>query len=223
MACRRAGYAVGNQEGVIVNEVIDMVGRADGIQLAGIVAVMVLAESLIVTDLLVPGELGLVVAGAAAATNGTSIAVIIVAAALGAVAGDTIGYGVGRRWGDDVVGRWRFTRRLRPALARARRHLEHRGGVIVAAARWVGALRAVVPVVAGTAMMPLRRFIAYDAPSAVAWATAVVCVGYAWGDDVADAVDRIGLGVSVAAVVVIVVAVWVVRRRATPSAAAEKS
>ena len=202
-----------HEEAIIASRIIETVARADGTTLAMIVFAMVLAESLILTDLLMPGEVGLVAAGAAAAHNDTAIGLVIAAASLGAVAGDGLGYTVGRRFGTDAVERWRWTRRLRPALQRARRHFERRGGAAVAVARWVGALRAVVPVVAGTAGMPVVRFFSWDLPSAVAWSTAVVTVGFVWGDDIAEVVDRIGLGISAAAIIAIVIAVLLWRRR----------
>ena len=189
--------------------------RVDGVALVLIVLVMVLAESLVVTDLLVPGEVGLVVAGAAAAGNGTPIVAVIAAAAVGALAGDSLGYLIGHRFGRDLVDRWRWTRRLRPALRRARRHFADRGGMTVAVARWIGSLRAVVPVIAGAGDMRFARFVMWDAPSAVLWSTAIGTVGYVWGDDIADPVDRVGVGVSVAAVLAIAAIVVVARRRAS--------
>jgi uncharacterized membrane protein YdjX (TVP38/TMEM64 family) len=89
----------------IANGLIDFVSRAEGISLGLVVFLLVLGESLIVTDLVVPGEVGVVVAGAASAANDTPVWIVIVAAMLGAVAGDTAGYLVGRRFGTDVVTR----------------------------------------------------------------------------------------------------------------------
>jgi membrane protein DedA with SNARE-associated domain len=193
--------------------VIDFVSRAEGLVLALVVFAIVFGESLIVTDLVVPGEVGLVVAGAAAAANGTPVWPVIAAATLGAVAGDTCGYLIGRRFGQGVISTRRWARRLRPALHRARRHLDDHGTVTVAAARWVGALRGVVPVVAGSARLSAPRFYAPAAPSALAWCSAVVLLGFVWGDDIADVIDRVGLALSATVVVAIVVIVWMSRRR----------
>lgn len=180
---------------------------------------MVFAESAILLDLVVPGEVGLVVAGAAAAQNGTPLVAVIGAAAVAALAGDTLGYAIGHRFGEQLVDHWRWTRRrLGPGLEKAREHYERRGGASVAVARWIGALRAVVPVVAGSSGLPLRQLLAWDAPSALAWATVVAGIGFVWGDDAADLVDRVGLGVSLAAVVALVLVVWSVRRRSAAKA-----
>ena len=188
-------------------------GRADGPTLVVLVFVVVLAESLIVTDFVAPGEIGLVVAGAAAARNGTPLAVVIGAATCGAVAGDTAGYLIGRRFGTSLVETRRWLRRLRPSLRRARQYFDRRGPATVAAARWVGALRGVVPVVAGSARLSAPRFYAAAVPSAVAWCATMATIGFVWGDDIADVVDRVGVSISLAVVATIVVAIAVARRR----------
>jgi membrane-associated protein len=173
----------------------------------------VLAESLVLTDLVVPGEAGLVVAGAAAAANGTPVGLVIGAAALGAIAGDTIGYVLGRTAGVDVITSRRWARRLRPGLRRARHHFADHGPVTFAAARWIGALRGVMPLAAGSAGVPAPRFYVPAAISAVAWSAAVTLLGFHLGDEVADVIDRAGLILSAIVVVAIVAAVWLARRR----------
>ena len=176
-----------------------------------VVLAVVFAESAVLLDFFVPGEVGLVVAGAAAAQNDTALAGVVAAATIGAVAGDTVGYGLGRRFGTDIAERGRLSRWLRPGLVRARRHFDRRGGVTVAIARFIGALRAVVPVVAGSARMPYRQFAAWAVPAAAAWSAVMATVGHVWGDDLAHVIDRAGLLVS--AVVVAVIVVFVVRAK----------
>jgi membrane protein DedA with SNARE-associated domain len=160
----------------------------------------------------------MVVSGAAAERNGTALVLIIVAGSLGAVAGDSVGFALGRRFGTEVVNRWGWTRRrVGPGLEKAHAYYAKRGGWSVFAARWVGAVRAVVPLVAGSAAMPWPRFLLWDAPSAFLWVTATTTAGYLFGSSVADLVDRIGLGVSlvvVGAVVVFLLVRWWRRRGA---------
>jgi membrane protein DedA with SNARE-associated domain len=196
----------------MVNQVIESIADLGGVLLTLAAFVLGFGESALGFDLVVPGEVGMVLAGSAAAHNGTPVVAIIVAGSLGAVLGDCAGYAVGRKWGVDVVRHWRWTRRhLGPKLDRAHDYFEHRGGWAVFGARWVGALRAVVPVVAGSARMPFGRFILWDAPAAVLWVTAVALVGYHFGASVADTIDRIGLWWSVA-VIAVIAAVVLVRR-----------
>lgn len=187
--------------------------------LLALVLGLVFAESAVLLDFVVPGEVGLIVAGAAAAQNDTHLSGIIAAAALGAVAGDVVGYVIGRRFGTDLGERGRIGRWLAPGVERAQSHFDRRGGVTVAIARFVGALRAVVPLVAGAAAMRPRSFLGWAVPAAIVWSAAVASAGYVWGDAIADVIDRAGLAVS--AVVVVVIVVLAVRghrrRRAQPS------
>jgi membrane-associated protein len=169
-------------------------------------------EGAIGLDLVVPGEVGMVFVGAAAAESGTPVVLVIAAGAIGAVAGDSVGWLIGRRYGVRVITHWRPFRRLMPSVERARSYFERRGGTAVFAARWVGALRGVVPLVAGTAEMRYLRFLAWDAPAAILWTTAVVLLGYHVGDDVADLVDRVGLVASLG-VAAVVAAVLLVRHQ----------
>lgn len=198
----------------IANDLIDFVANAKGVSLALLVFALVFGESFVVTDFVVPGEVGLVVAGAAAAGNGTALPLVIGGAVLGAIAGDTAGYLIGRTVGTDVIKTKRWARRLSPALHRAEDHFRRHGGRTVFAARWVGALRGVVPPVAGSARLSAPRFYAASVPAAVAWSTLLATVGFVWGDEIADVIDRLGLAVSAVVVVVLVaVLLWSRHRR----------
>ena len=109
--------------------------------------------------------------------------------------------------------RWKWLRRrVEPAVERSREYFKRRGGLAVFAARWVGALRAVMPVVAGISDMRYRRFPAWDVPAVILWTSLVVSVWFYFGDGIAEVVDRIGLTVSLV-IVVLVVALIVLRRR----------
>ena len=127
---------------------------------------------------------------------------------VGAVLGDSFSYLIGRRWGMTLVRRWGWLRRrLEPRFERAHGYFDRRGGRAVFVARWVGALRALVPLVAGTATMPFRRFLLWDAAAAVLWVTAMVWLGVLLGDDMARVVDRVGTGISLVVVGVIALVV----------------
>lgn len=198
----------------MLHDVIDMVGQLGSAGIVAMAFVLAFAESAVFLDLVVPGEVGLVLAGAAAAEAGAPLWLLVAASAIGAVAGDSIGYWIGRRVGVShlTARRW-WRRHLAKRVDRAQRWFERRGGLAVAGARWVGALRAVVPVVAGTARMPYRRLVAWDAPSSAVWSAVVLTVGYTVGRRAADFVDRAGSVVSLVFVGFVVLVVWWRRRR----------
>jgi membrane-associated protein len=62
--------------------------------------------------------------------------------------------------------------------SRGERCVQRRGGLAILLGRWVGVLRALVPVVAGMGRMPYPRFLAFNALGGVPWVTTVVLGGY---------------------------------------------
>jgi membrane-associated protein len=198
---------------------IESAARLGTLALTAIALGLGFGESAIALDLIVPGEAGMVFIGAAAHDADAPLALLITAGAVGAVAGDSVGYFIGRRWGTNVLYRWEWVRqRVEPSVERSRKYFTRRGGVAVFGARWVGALRAVTPVVAGISEMRYPRFVAWDVPAAILWTSLVVSVGFYFGDDIADVVDRIGLTVSLVVVALLLVLFALHRRRVSARA-----
>ena len=113
----------------MATRILDLVAALGGPLLLLVAFALAFCESAIGLDLLIPGELGLAVAGAAAAHNELPLPVVLTCAIAGGIAGDCAGFWVGRRVGVDVVCRWRWTRRrLGPTMARAQDHFERHGG-----------------------------------------------------------------------------------------------
>jgi membrane-associated protein len=199
------------------SRIIDAVAGLGGWLLCVAVLGVSFGESAVLLDFVIPGEVGMVVAGAAATRSGVSPWALVAVGTVGAVLGDSFSYVVGRRWGMPLVRRWRWLRRrLEPRFDRAHHYFERRGGRAVFAARWVGALRALVPLVAGTSAMPYRRFLPWDATAAVLWVAATVWLGALLGDDVARVVDRIGTVISLVVTGVIVLVLVLRSKGITP-------
>jgi membrane protein DedA with SNARE-associated domain len=195
----------------VVDDLIEWASAA-GNALYLVIFGLVFGESAFLLDVVVPGEVGLVLGASALRRAEGSLILLIVLAAIAATLGDSLSFWIGRRFGPEVATRWRFTRRhLEPALERARDRFERKGGAAVFVARWVGALRALVPLVAGAAGMPYGRFLAWAFPAAVLWAIAISCAGWYLGESVATIIDRLGWWVSVVVVGAILVW-WLVRR-----------
>ena len=207
----RAGWTDRDRNGV-ANRIIEWVALLDGWMLCLVLFALAFSESAAAVDLLVPGEVGMVVAGAAGERAGTPLWLLLAAGTAGAVAGDQVSFHLGQRYGTALVDRWRFTRRhLRPKMRTARRHFDTHGGTTVFVARWVGALRAFVPFVAGTAEMSWRRFLVWNALGATTWAVSVITLGYVFGRPIAKLVDRFSVW-STVGLVLLVVGWWAVVR-----------
>jgi membrane-associated protein len=171
------------------------------------------SECALFLDLVVPGEAGMVVAGAAASRADVPLPTMIAAAAAGAILGDSVSYLIGRRWGLALIRKWAPIRRhLEPRVERAQAYFADHGGAAVFLGRFVGVVRGVVPVVAGTARMPYRRFLPWNVFASLVWTSAVISAGYLLGRNVEAVVSRASLVVT-AAVLAVVVTWWVIARR----------
>lgn len=175
---------------------------------------------------LVPSESVVITAGAfAAATGRPGVVALVVAAALGAFAGDTISYLLGRSSQHRIIGLLSRTRRRRRVYAWARHALHSRGGQILVAARFVPGGRTATTLTAGAIGYPRRTFQAFAALAAACWAVYSVLLGYLGGLTADGSPMRgmlIGLGFGLGISVTIeVVRRWAGRRRsvAAPGAA----
>lgn len=146
-----------------------------------IVGLLAFGEAAAFVGLVLPGETALLLGGVLAAAGGVQLPVLMAVAFVAAVAGDSVGYEVGRRLGPAMRGS-RFGRWVGPQRwARAESALERRGAMAVVVGRWVGVLRALVPALAGATRMPYRRFLAANAAGALVWVVLVSGIGFAAG------------------------------------------
>ena len=129
-----------------------------------------------------PGQTMLIVAGACAATGRLDVAAVVTLGVFAAVAGDSLGYLIGRTGGRPLVLRlgryvWLTDKRLTRVEDLSRRH----GRKIVVVARYVDGLRQVNGVVAGVVRMPFGRFLGWDVLAATTWVVVFTGVGYLGG------------------------------------------
>jgi len=179
-----------------------------------LVGALVFVEDALFVGFVVPGETAAVLAGVDASRGHVDLLAATAVVVVAAVAGDSVGYEVGRHLGTRLLER-PFLARRRGRLDTAREFLAHRGGSAVLLGRGVAFLRAVVPALAGTARMPYRRFLPWNALGGLLWGVATVLVGYLAGNSYAAVAHRVGQGsaFAVAAVAVVALVVWRVRRR----------
>jgi membrane protein DedA with SNARE-associated domain len=139
-------------------------------------------EASTLIGVLVPGETAILLGGVLAWYGRVPLPAVIAAAALGAIVGDSIGYGIGRRWGTRIV-EGRLGRLVgEERWARARRRLNRKGFLTIVVGRFPPIARTLVPILAGSAGMPYPRFLAGNALGGVVWATASALLGYLAGD-----------------------------------------
>ena len=166
--------------------------------------------------LLVPGESLVLASGFLAHRGVLGIDSVIVAAGLGAILGDNVGYQLGAHLGRGWL--LRHGRRFgvtERRVGRAERFFARHGPKAVFVGRFVGFARALVPFVAGASRMPYRRFLVYDSIGAALWTVGFVLLGYVLGASwrVAEQwVGRIGLLLGLAAGLA-GLTLWLYRRR----------
>ncbi len=140
-------------------------------------------EAIAVIGTFIPGSTAMFLAGALVGTGSLSLGWVFAWAIAGAVAGDGMSYWLGSRYKDRIVQAWPF-RRHPQILDAGHRFFEKHGAKSVVFARFVGPLRAIVPVVAGMLGMTPTRFYAMNVLSALLWAPAHILPGVVFGASV---------------------------------------
>jgi undecaprenyl-diphosphatase len=130
-------------------------------------------ETAIVLGLMLPGEITVFLGGVLAAQGDVSLLPVLIAAVVGPITGDTIGYWLGRRYGEETV-----RRKLSRRWQRAHDWLSKKGTTTIFVGRFLPFLRSVLPSAAGAMGLRPARFLARDLPAAGIWGVASVLLGY---------------------------------------------
>lgn len=133
-------------------------------------------EALPIVGMVVPATATILATATMASLQGWSLWPLLIVAALGAWAGDQIGYVLGWRYRQSIL-EARFMRRQRRHVARAKMVLQRYGLWAVAFSRFVPGLRAIVPLMAGVFRMRQLPFQLGNVGSAIVWALAHVMPG----------------------------------------------
>ena len=154
-----------------------------------------------------PGETILIAAGLLAQQGKLDLGDAMLFGAMGAVAGDQIGYWIGRKGGRPFALRWgRYVLITPERLARAERFFERHGGKAVFLARFVAGLRVFGALVAGMSRMRWRTFFLYNALGGATWAVAAVLAGYLLGGSLTLLERWMGRATALLGIVLVLVA-----------------
>jgi membrane-associated protein len=128
-----------------------------------------------------PSESALIVGGLLSVVGDLTLGWVILAGAVGAFAGDSVSYGLGRFVGRPAQKRFLDGERARKALRWAEGQLKERGGLVVIAGRYVPGGRTAATFTAGLTHYSYARFVAYDIVAASSWAVYGSLLGYFGG------------------------------------------
>jgi membrane protein DedA with SNARE-associated domain len=161
-----------------------------------------------------PGETTLIAAALfAGATHRLSLVYLVVVASVAAIAGDNLGYLIGRHGGYRLLRRYGHRVHVDEAKLKVGRYLfDRHGGGVVFFGRFVTVLRTYAAFLAGTNMMSWRRFLLYNAAGGILWAVLVGAGAYLLGAAVHQVSTVVTVAGGVLVVVVVVVLIFYLRR-----------
>ena len=163
-------------------------------------------ETAVVLGLMLPGEVTVFLGGVLAAQGDAPLLAILIAAVVGPATGDTVGYWLGRRYGEEVV-----RHKLKKRWVRAHHWLSKKGAGRIFVGRFLPFLRSVLPTAAGAMALRPRRFLSWDLPAAALWGVTSVFIGYFAARDFERAllfVDRFLLVIGGIAIAVVILILW---------------
>jgi membrane-associated protein len=146
-----------------------------------IVCGLILLESFPLLAPLLPGGALVITAGALAAKGCLDVWLLLLFISLGATAGDTVTYFLGRGVVTVYLRRDRRAQREHPNLARARAFYDRYGSLTLVLGRFLPLVRHLAPTLAGMGVMTYRRFLLFNAMGCVLWTAVFLFLGYFFG------------------------------------------
>ncbi|MFL6162280.1 MAG: DedA family protein [Jatrophihabitantaceae bacterium] len=196
-----------------MTEFLKHLGEHVGAWLYLISAFCAFAEAAILIGMVLPGEAALLVAGYFCHEGVLDLAVMLPVAIVAAIAGDSVGYEFGRKFGPGLrrtsLGNWVGDRRWSTVDKFLHRH----GGKAVFLGRMTAVLRALMPSMAGMSGMRYRTFLFYNAAGGILWGGGCILVGWAFASALNRIEKYLTWGPLAALALLIVAAVLVHRRR----------
>lgn len=147
----------------------------------GLLAIVFIESGLLVGFFL-PGDSLLFTAGLLSSEDVLpDLWILLVSVPLAAIAGDQVGYAIGRKAGPAVFNRpeSRFFRHEH--VERSAAFFEKYGARTIVLARFVPIVRTFAPVMAGASRMNYRTFVTYNVIGGVGWGVGVTTLGYFLG------------------------------------------
>jgi membrane-associated protein len=189
-----------------------------------LVCLIVFVETGMFVGFFLPGDSLLVTAGVFAGAGQLKLAYLLSFVTLCAIAGDQMGYWIGRRAGARLYSREdsRFFKKRH--LERAHEFYETYGGKTIILARFVPIIRTFCPPVAGAARMSYTRYLIYDVCGGILWVWGMVLVGYTLGRTIPNVDKKIHYIIAVVIVVSLIPAAYhaLKARGSTTSAASAR-
>lgn len=126
-------------------------------------------ESIAIVGLFFPGSAMLATIGILIGTGTIPLWPALLLASLGGITGDISSYLIGRHYLDDIHHKWFFAK-FKGFIINGEYFFHHHGKKSVFIARFIGPVRPIVPLIAGSLKMRFKSFIITDILSGIIWA-----------------------------------------------------
>ncbi|MBC6458295.1 DedA family protein [Actinomadura sp. HBU206391] len=178
-----------------------------------IVAALVFAEAALFFGFVFPGETAIIVGGVLASQGRLSMPLLLIIVVISAIVGDSVGYEIGRKFGPRLL-ETRAMRKHRSKVGKAQELIRRRGAFAVFIGRFTALLRALMPALAGSARVPYRKFLLFNAIGGLTWGVGFTLGGFFLGTAFEHTAQLLGRGLAAAAAVLAIAAavIWSVRR-----------
>ncbi len=154
-----------------------------------VLAVIIFSETGLLVGFFLPGDSLLVTAGLLASRGYLNIFELLALLSLMAIAGDAVGYNIGRVTGPRIFTKDKSFLFAKDHLLKAQAFYEKHGGKTIFLARFMPFIRTFAPVVAGVGKMPYRRFAMYNIAGGITWVFSMTLLGYFLGRSIPN-IDR---------------------------------
>ena len=144
-----------------------------------IVFVSAFAESTPILGTLTPGTLFFLLFGYTASINSINLALIILVGTIGAVLGDMFGYLLGKYASAWMIRHKKILKEVH--IEQGRTFFSAHGGKSILIGRFVGPIRPIVPLIAGSIGVSFRKFMFWNILGAFLWATLYITLGSFFG------------------------------------------
>jgi membrane-associated protein len=162
-----------------------------------VLIVIVFIETGLLVGFFLPGDSLLVTAGIFAARGDLDLLTLNITLSLAAIAGDTVGYGIGARTGPKIFTRDNSLFFNRKHLISAKEFYDRHGGFTIFIARFVPIIRTFAPVVAGVGAMQYRKFISYNVFGGIFWVMTTTLTGYFLGTMIPNIQEHIHVVIAI--------------------------
>lgn len=175
-----------------------------------VVFLVALLESTPVIGTFTPGTLFFLFFGYSISVTDSNLALVILVASFAAALGDVIGYILGKYGSGWMIRHKKLLKQVH--IEQGRGFFSKHGGKSILLGRFVGPIRPIVPLIAGSIGMSFRRFLFWNILGAVSWCTLYITIGYFFGAH-ARTIEKVVTDGSWLVLIILAIAGYIVYRK----------